>query len=238
MPRATKLEHTMSMYRGHGRIHRLADSAAAMLTVLLLALPCTQATALPEDREQPIHITADKAVRDEKRGVTIYTGSVEMRQGSMELDADSLTIFHEAEDANKIVARGKPARMRQQPEPDEGLVHAEARVITYLRDRELVKLRIGAYLEREDGTLVTGDSIDYFITQQLVKAESDRSDEDNKVVVVIPPSLHQDEDGEREPSGDSAAAGTGEKTDPPIPASAEDPNEIGEDSVDGAAQGE
>ena len=150
--------------------------------------------ALSDDREQPIHITADKAVRDEKQGVTIYSGNVQMRQGSMELDADSLTIFHEARDANKIVARGAPAKMRQQPEIDKGLVHAHASVITYFRREELVHLRTDAELTRDDGTLVTGDSIDYYITRELVRAESDRNDEDKKVFVVIPPTLINDDE--------------------------------------------
>ena len=181
-------------------------SGASHLPAFVLAacMMCfaTVGIALPDDREQPIHITADKAVRDEKRGVTIYTGNVQMRQGSMELDADSLTIFHEDRDANKIVARGQPAKMRQQPEIDEGLVHAHALVITYFRREELVHLRTEAELTRDDGTLVTGDSIDYYIARELVKAESDRNSEDKKVVVVIPPSLLEDSDDE--PQDDAA----------------------------------
>lgn len=185
------------------------------LVCALAALCVTpMALALPDDREQPIHITADKAVRDEKRGVTIYSGNVEMRQGSLELDADSLTIFHEAEDADKIVARGAPARMRQQPEVDSGIVNAHAEEITYLRRDERVKLRTGAHLERDDGTLVTGDSIDYFIVQQVVRAESDTSDEDNKVVVVIPPSVHQDADDDDDGAATPAPEQAGQETPP------------------------
>lgn len=176
--------------------------AASLLSLSMAARP------LPDDREQPIHITADKAVRDEKRGVTIYSGNVQMRQGSMELDADSLTIFHEDRDANKIVARGQPAKMRQQPEIDEGLVHAHAQVITYYRREELVHLRTNAQLQRDDGTLVTGDSIDYFITRELVKAESDRTNEDNKVIVVIPPSLLEDPDDDTSTNTAPAAGAT------------------------------
>lgn len=158
--------------------------------------------SLPGDREQPIHISADKAVRDEKRGVTLYSGHVQMRQGSMELDADKLTIFHEARDADKIVAEGTPAKMRQQPQLDQGRVHAHANVITYFRHKELIHLRTAARLTRDDGTLVTGDSIDYFIAEELVKAESDRTDTTTRVVVVIPPSLI--EDAENDTTEDTA----------------------------------
>ena len=100
----------MSTQRGKDGTCRQGGIVTTPLVTLLaslwLVLSGAPVAALPDDRDQPIHITADKAVRDEKRGVTIYSGNVEMRQGSMELDADDLTIFHEAEDANKIIARG------------------------------------------------------------------------------------------------------------------------------------
>jgi lipopolysaccharide export system protein LptA len=159
-----------------------------VLAAILLGSWATPTLALPDDREKPIHITADKAVRDEKRGVTIYSGNVTMRQGSMELDAETLTIFHVSQDADKIVARGKPAKMRQRPELDEGLVHAHANVITYYREKELVHLRTAGRLEKEDGTLITGESIDYFIDKELVKAKSNQKDGADQIFVVIPPS--------------------------------------------------
>lgn len=196
---------------------RPRDILQPLVTTLVLIALSTVFTvpgyALPDDREQPIHISADKAVRDEKQGVTIYSGNVQMRQGSMELDADSLTIYHEAKDANKIVARGTPAKMRQQPEIDEGLVHAHAESITYFRNEELVHLRTNAELTRDDGTLVTGNSIDYFITRELVKAESDGNDKDNKVFVVIPPALLTDQDKSGQ-DGASTSSASEKNSDP------------------------
>lgn len=146
------------------------------------------ALSLPSDREQPIHITADKAVRDEKKGVTIYSGSVQMRQGSMELEADSLTIFHDVENADQIVARGKPAKMRQRPELEAAVVHAHAGVITYFKLEDRVLLQSEARIERE-GELVTGDSIDYLIGQQLITAEANKSTAGDKVSVVLQPTI-------------------------------------------------
>lgn len=169
--------------------HKLRDWASrALLLPLLLA--STAAWSLPDDREQPIHITADKAVRDEKKGVTIYSGKVRMRQGSMELDADSLTIYHDAEKADQIVAKGKPAKMRQRPELGAELVHARAGVITYYKLEERVHLTSDARIEQK-GDLVTGDSIDYLIDQQLITAESDKSQGGggDPVVVVLQPTV-------------------------------------------------
>ena len=157
----------------------------------LLILPALFAQALPDDRDQPIHIAADKALRDEKQGITVYTGNVRMSQGSMELEADKLTIYQIDEDADKIVAQGNPAKMRQQPEPDESLVHAHALVITYLRTKDMVHLQDDARIEQA-GDLVTGESIDYFISKQLIKAESGKSEKSEQVVVVIQPTVQQE----------------------------------------------
>ena len=149
-----------------GRYRHPGSCGAALL--LLCTLIAGPALALPDDQDQPIHITADKAVRDEKQGFTVYSGSVQMNQGSMEIKADKLTIYHVDEDADKIVAEGEPAKMWQQPELDKGVVHARALVIEYFRDEQRVHLETNAHVDQE-GSIVTGDSIDYFITEQLIK---------------------------------------------------------------------
>jgi lipopolysaccharide export system protein LptA len=195
---------------------------------LLLALLCLSplvTQALPGDRDQPIHITADKALRDEVNGVTVYSGNVHLVQGSMELDADKLTIYHNIDVADEIIAEGNPAQMRQQPEVDEGIVHAHARVITYYKNQDRVHLKTEARLEQE-GSVVEGDAIDYFIERQVITAQSDETREDNKVVVVIPPSMHKqsDEEAPKEPE-------PGE-TDPPTAP------DIAEEGVSGTTESE
>ncbi len=222
----------------HRSLGRVRAGALALTAALLSVVVAAPGVALPDDRDQPIHISADRAIRNEKKGITIYSGNVQMRQGSMELDADSLVVFQEGEDANKLVARGEPAAMRQQPEPDEGLVRAYGRVITYYRDKEQVNLLEDARIERDDGSLVTGDSIDYFITKQLVTAKSNTSETGNKVFVVIPPSLHQGDQGQAEESGgggnaapaanlEDAPAPTGEAPEPSVPSPESDTSEAG-----------
>lgn len=172
---------------------RLLKSSTRILLLLLMGTSML-AQALPDDRDQPIQITANKAVRDEKGGVTVYSGNVQLVQGSMELEAEKLTIFHTSEDAEEIIAEGHPAKMRQQPEINKGIVNAHANVIKYFRNQERVHLQTDARIE-QDGAVVAGDSIEYFIAKQLITAESDKTKQGNKVVVVIPPSVQQKETG-------------------------------------------
>ena len=156
-------------------------------------LACGTAGALQDDSEQPIHITTDEALRDEKTGQTIYQGNVELVQGTMKIYADRITFYHLQSEAERIVAEGAPARMQQQPEPDAPLMHAHGNIIEYFRNEERLQLRVNAQVE-QDGQLVTGDQIDYFIKQQLVKAASRPSDTSSRVKVVIPPHKLEDEE--------------------------------------------
>ena len=168
---------------------RVASRAAALLLVLL---PAATGHALPDDSEQPIRITADTAIRDEKQGFTVYTGNVHMIQGSMDIVADTITIFHETAQADKIVAEGKPAKMQQKPSVDEPLVRARAEIIEYYKIEDRVHLKINAHIT-QDGASVTGDSIDYYISEQLVKADSEQSPDGKRVQVVIPPNVIREE---------------------------------------------
>jgi len=170
----------------------------AILALLALSLlPVNVALALPDDRDQPMRITADTALRDEKQGMTVYNGNVHMVQGSLEIEADKLTIYHETDQANKIVAEGQPAKMQQRPAADEALVKARAQVIEYIKAEERVHLSLDAHIA-QDGATVTGNSIDYLIAEQLVKADSDQAQQGNRVEVVIPPQVIRQED---EPDG-------------------------------------
>ena len=80
----------------------------ALLLLCLTALP-PAGRALDSDQEQPIRITADEALRDEKQGYTVYRGNVRMTQGTLRIEADAITIYHRSEEADRIVAEGRPA---------------------------------------------------------------------------------------------------------------------------------
>jgi len=167
----------------NGRSRRCSSWSRPMRVAALLAsLLSAGVFALPDDRDQPINITADTAIRDEKQGFTVYSGNVHMIQGSLDIVADTLTIYHEKEQADKIVAEGKPAKMQQRPAVGEPLVKARANIIEYYKIEDKVHLKINAFIT-QDGSSVTGDSIDYFITEQLVKADSQQAPDSKRAII-------------------------------------------------------
>lgn len=184
------------MYSRHERqrYNKLIKSVFALPAVLLSIVVSTQALALPDDRDQPIRIEADEALRDEKQGFTRYEGNVKMDQGSLHIEADQITVYHDEQQADRILARGKPAKLQQQPALDKAPVKARAEIIEYHKAEDRVQLRQNAHIE-QDGSIVTGDSIDYFISEQLVRADSDKSRGEGRVQVVIPAqALEEDKD--------------------------------------------
>lgn len=164
---------------------------ALWAVVVLLLQQSAALQALPEDRLQPIRISADKAVRDERRGLTIYSGNVRMEQGTLEIEADTITIYRIQEEGDKIVAQGQPARLQQQPEPGEELVRARANTIEYFKLEDRVQLREQATIE-QDGSTIRSESIDYLIVDQVVRANSAASSEENRVEVFLPARAVQD----------------------------------------------
>ena len=176
---------------------------------LLLTLLASRGLALPDDRNQAIEITAERALRDEKAGYTVYTGDVILVQGSLRIEAERLTIFHDSEAANRIVATGSPATLSQQPEVDKPLVTARAGRIIYEKTQERVLLREDAMIE-QDGAVVSGESIDYFMTEQRVRADAGSDDASDRVQVIIPAEVISANQEEEEPAATPDEAGATE----------------------------
>lgn len=203
--------------------------AALLLAGVTLLPPALQ--ALPGDREQPIAVEADRAVRDEKTAKTVYSGDVRLVQGSLVIEADKLIIFHSQNLAERAVATGEPARMQQQPEIDEAVIHAAARRITYFTAEERVLLEEDAEVE-QDGATVRGERIDYLIREQLVRADASDSGGE-RVQVVIPPRLAN----EAENPADAGAGNSGapEAAPGPAPAAADTAAEAPAEAADSPA---
>ncbi len=148
--------------------------------------------ALASDKQQPIHISSDKAERNEKKGVTIYEGAVQMDQGTLRIKADKVVIHSINNEIAKIIATGKPAHYQQKPSPEKQLVVAKGDTIEYMIDVEKLHLINNASLRQNDGTTMTGKRIDYNIKESLVKAQSTQTNSKNdRIHMVIQPKRDQ-----------------------------------------------
>lgn len=146
---------------------------------------CLNLNALPDDRKSPIKVVSDRAEQNEKDGTAIYQGSVIVRQGSIIIHADKVTIVTDIEDGDSIVCEGNPAKYQQIINTADGLVLASANTIRYFLKKERIGLIQDASLE-QNGTTITGDKIDYDLKSEIVKASSSENTKQRIEMVISP----------------------------------------------------
>jgi lipopolysaccharide export system protein LptA len=155
---------------------------------LAITLLPTTTLALPGDADQPIHIRADRAHVDRNAQTIVYSGSVQVDQGTMQVRADEMTIEYEDQRVVRITARGQPARYQQELEEDQGQVRADARTIVYNLQQEQLQLQGEAFLT-QGGNEIKGDLIRYDIVAGRVDAEAG---EEGPVRVTVQPASRAD----------------------------------------------
>lgn len=167
---------------------RVNNFLISSLSLMLLSLGCSQALALPNDRNEPIRGEANSLVVDQKTGVSTYSGAVRIQQGSLVILADKITVHTKTDSSvEKIVAIGAPARFQQQPETDQSVITAMADSITYVPDDERLLLIDNASIE-QDGQVMKAPKIDYDLVKEIMKAKQSNG---SRVDIFIPPKSEQ-----------------------------------------------
>lgn len=160
-----------------------------LLLGMLSLLPVV-CKALPDDRSQPIYIKSDTAEINDAKGISIYRGKVTIDQGTINLKADTITIYNGAKGISRLVAIGEPAHYQQQHRPNEPLTHAFGNTIEYFLTDERIAIVHSARLEQEQNSFA-GDRIDYDMKRKVVNAYSDSSPGSGKksrVEMIIQPN--------------------------------------------------
>ena len=142
------------------------------LSVLMLALYPAFSNALPEDREQPINLQADQASFDQRTGVSVYQGRVEVSQGTMYLAADKATVYFDQDGVfQRMEAVGSPTRFRYQPSRKKPRINGVGDKIEY--DAVKAKVFVSGNAKFTQGSdSFTGSKIEYDLTSDVVSASS------------------------------------------------------------------
>lgn len=157
----------------------------SLLLATLLALP-TLASALPEDRQQPIHISADRASINERTGLTVYTGNVEIVQGSMVIRGARVELHRDDTGVQRIIATGQPAEFQQQPRHDQPLTKAYGERMDYRVAQQEVTITESARVDQGRDTF-TGERIVYNMNKAVVNAFGSDQESGQRVQMVIQP---------------------------------------------------
>jgi len=155
---------------------------------LLLALAPLNSMALSSDRDKPMYIEADRAELNDRTGVSTYRGGVQVSQGTMVLNADTLTIHNRKRQIITVVAEGKPAQFRQRPDNQTEDVKANADRIEYRGPDEQLILLGGAKVWQA-GNVFQSDRIVYDMKHNVVNAGGEHSEmtDQPRVRITIQP---------------------------------------------------
>lgn len=165
---------------------KLALGAALLASALL----GNAALALPDDRKQPVKVSADKLEANRSKNLSVYIGNVVITQGSMQIRADRVEVHGNPEgEISKVVATGKPAHFQQQVEESTSPVKARAQKIEFMVGNDSLQLTGQAHVDR-DGNTLTAERIDYDLNSEQMQAQG-RSDKERVEMIWKPESKPQ-----------------------------------------------
>ena len=146
--------------------------------------------ARTDDSEKPIQISADTAELNDKSGVSIYRGDVEMVQGTTILTGDTITVHMVNNEVKKIISVGELATYEE--ETDDGdIVYAEAEEMIYYRDDKKVELFRKAKVTQLDN-IIRSEYILYLTEEGFI----DTGTNQDRVNITIQP---ESKDSKEEP---------------------------------------
>lgn len=166
------------------------ECRGALIVILSLAV-ALPAAAREEDRDAPATIEADRVEVERPEGLSRYYGDVVFVQGTLRITGDEMMLRSPEGVVQYAETRGQQATVRQQTDTGEW-VDAEADVIIYEADEQLITLTGDALMRREGERFAAG-RIRYRTDTGRVDAEADGNEE--RVRIRIEPD-EEDENGE------------------------------------------
>lgn len=151
------------------------------------------ALCLSGDQDQQIEIEADTGELDDANNLTIYSGRVIVKQGSIRITGDRMTVYYtEDNDIDVLVMEGSPATFRQLPDNSDTYDEAQAVRMEYHKPKNIVILTGQARVSQESGS-ISARRIEYDSALSRVKitstpAETETGTEKReRVKIIIPP---------------------------------------------------
>ncbi len=182
--------------------------------LLLLAVPVL---AEKGDRDKPINIEADRVQVDDIRQESVFTGNVQITQGTLIIRGDRVIVRQDKQGFNYGIAFGGPkaqAYFRQKRDGVDEFVEGWADRIEYDGRKETVQFFTRARLLR-GADEVRGDFMIYELQSEVFrvvgggKAAASGNNPDGRVRAVIQPKPRED-------AGQGTTADKSRPTPPPL----------------------
>ena len=154
-----------------------------LVTALFLLLP-VQLFALSNDGQQPINVEADSLEVRDQENISIYSGNVRLKQGSLEFSCDRLTLhFDEQKELTLMEMTGTPATGRQLDDEKQEL-KGQAELLQYRQSESILVLSGNARFSHQ-GDTIESNSIQINTDNNSIQAGSSAADD--RVRMLIQP---------------------------------------------------
>jgi lipopolysaccharide export system protein LptA len=128
------------------------------------------------DRSKPVSITANNFDGDEIKQVAIYTGAVEVHQGTLEMLGDKLTLTVSPQGFRIFTMTGGPVRMKERRDPKtkgvEEWMHAVGTKAVYDEAADKITLTGNAKISRSENGTVKDTTVGDIIIYDMRRARS------------------------------------------------------------------
>lgn len=164
---------------------RLSIRTSTCLLLLAGFFPASYSWALIADRQQPLKVEADRASIQKKSGISTYSGNVVVRQGSMRIVANKITITTHEGQFQKIVALGQPSTFEQLTDSQHKKISSSARKMTFFANKNIIIFEKNAVLKQGEN-IFSSDKIVYDISNDKVNAG--KKSGGGRVTITIQPN--------------------------------------------------
>lgn len=142
--------------------------------ILLLFFAFSSLYALSDDKNQALHVTADKVMINYAQGITNLEGKAIVTQGSTILSANKIIIYTDKhQKLIKLIAYGnesEQANYETLPQQKKMTFRASADKITYLSEEECAKFEGNAHATDGQNEF-SGPQFDYFTSEEKIITE-------------------------------------------------------------------
>lgn len=182
----------------------LSKNKLYLLLGLLLCWHATSALAQKADRDMPLNMEADRVTVDDSNQTSTFEGNVQMRQGSILIEAGKIVITQDKQGYSQVTASGQPAHFRQKRDGTNEFADGYGERIVYNSYTEVAEFIGRARVQRE-GDDVRGEHIIYNTKTgifQVFGTKASTPDKPNKgrVTIVIQPKDRSNEEAPPAPA--------------------------------------
>ncbi len=154
--------------------------------ILATLIPISSYADTITDENLPVEITADTLKVKEAEGISIYTGTVKIIQGTTQILGDKVTLIHPLGQIKKIISIGNQTTFKRFLPEEQIWITGRANKITYFIAEKKVAFEGQAFIEQEGKSSIKGPYITYDLVNKTLSAKATEDKQERVKMIFYP----------------------------------------------------